>query len=186
MAVSELSVSNEGTRAQRQQVRKKALTLAVVALVCTLAWFVPLLLPSLEFTSTQRILLVIFVGAALCWITEPIPAYATSVLIIACLAFLLSDSAFGGIHDYIMETDKEHVLKYKSVLHSFAAPVLILFLGGFSLAIGASNYKLDLNLARILLKPFGTQPKYVMLGMMSVTALFSMFMSNTATTVMML
>ncbi|MBQ8900154.1 MAG: DASS family sodium-coupled anion symporter, partial [Akkermansia sp.] len=45
---------------------------------------------------------------------------------------------------------------------------------------------LDINLARVLLKPFGTDPKYVLLGLMSVTAIFSMFMSNTATAAMML
>jgi sodium-dependent dicarboxylate transporter 2/3/5 len=39
---------------------------------------------------------------------------------------------------------------------------------------------------RVLLKPFGKNPKYVLLGLLGVTALFSMFMSNTATTAMML
>ncbi|MDG2881978.1 SLC13 family permease, partial [Vibrio parahaemolyticus] len=50
----------------------------------------------------------------------------------------------------------------------------------------ASKYELDNNLARVLLKPFGTRPKFIMLGLMLITAVFSMFMSNTATTVMML
>lgn len=59
-------------------------------------------------------------------------------------------------------------------------------MGGFALAIAASKYELDNNLARVLLKPFGTQPKFIMLGLMLITAVFSMFMSNTATTVMML
>ena len=52
--------------------------------------------------------------------------------------------------------------------------------------MSATKYRLDINLARVLLKPFGKNPKWVMLGLMSVTALFSMFMSNTATTAMML
>jgi sodium-dependent dicarboxylate transporter 2/3/5 len=62
----------------------------------------------------------------------------------------------------------------------------MLFLGGFFLAMAATRYQLDINLARVLLKPFGSQPKYVLLGLMIITALFSMFMSNTATTAMML
>ena len=74
----------------------------------------------------------------------------------------------------------------RSIMATFADPIIILFLGGFFLAAAAKKYKLDLNLARVMLKPFGTNPKLVMLGLMGVTAVFSMFMSNTATTAMML
>nr|MCR5085350.1 anion permease [Succinivibrionaceae bacterium] len=166
--------------------KKSLLSILIVVALCFLAWHVPAWTGAFDLTFPQQILLVIFVGAAFLWILEPIPVYGTSLLLMAAIVFLLSDSAFGPVKDAILESDKDHLLKYKSVLASFSAPVLILFLGGFCLASGATKYKLDLNLARILLKPFGTQPKYVMLGMMSVTALFSMFMSNTATTVMML
>lgn len=69
---------------------------------------------------------------------------------------------------------------------TFANPIIMLFLGGFFLAMAATKYRLDVNLARVLLKPFGNNPKYVMLGLMMITAVFSMFMSNTATTAMML
>ena len=62
----------------------------------------------------------------------------------------------------------------------------MLFLGGFFLAAAATTYRLDINLARILVKPFGTNPMYVTLGVMIITAVFSMFMSNTACTAMML
>lgn len=76
--------------------------------------------------------------------------------------------------------------KQKSIFATLADPIILLFLGGFFLADAATKYRLDINLARVLLKPFGTNPKYVLLGLMSVTALFSMFMSNTATAAMML
>jgi sodium-dependent dicarboxylate transporter 2/3/5 len=59
-------------------------------------------------------------------------------------------------------------------------------MGGFALAIAASKFELDNNLARVLLKPFGKRIPMIMLGIMLITAVFSMFMSNTATTVMML
>lgn len=75
---------------------------------------------------------------------------------------------------------------YTDIFSAFSSPIIILFMGGFALAIAAAKYELDNNLARVLLKPFGTQPKYIMLGLMLITAVFSMFMSNTATTVMML
>ncbi len=79
-----------------------------------------------------------------------------------------------------------NVTQQRSIMATFADPIIILFLGGFFLAAAATKYRLDLNLARVLLKPFGTNPKFVLLGLMVVTGLFSMFMSNTATAAMML
>ncbi len=79
-----------------------------------------------------------------------------------------------------------NVMQQKTTMATFADPIIILFLGGFFLAAAATKYRLDINLAKVLLKPFGANPKFVMLGLMVVTALFSMFMSNTATAAMML
>lgn len=92
----------------------------------------------------------------------------------------------GELSDKINKLELVSVAKQKSVFGTFADPIIILFLGGFFLADAATKYRLDINLARVLLKPFGTNPKYVLLGLMSVTAIFSMFMSNTATAAMML
>lgn len=77
-------------------------------------------------------------------------------------------------------------IKYKSIMHCFADPIIMLFIGGFVLAIAATKSGLDLLLAKVMLKPFGTQPKYALLGFILVTAMFSMFTSNTATAAMML
>ena len=79
-----------------------------------------------------------------------------------------------------------NLMQQKTTMATFADPIIILFLGGFFLAAAATKYRLDINLARVMLRPFGTNPKFVMLGLMVVTALFSMFMSNTATAAMML
>ena len=92
----------------------------------------------------------------------------------------------GAASDKIEKLELISVSKQKSIFSTFADPIIILFLGGFFLADAATKYRLDVNLARVLLKPFGTNPKYVLLGLMSVTAVFSMFMSNTATAAMML
>ena len=77
-------------------------------------------------------------------------------------------------------------LSAKSIMAAFADPTVMLFMGGFVLAIAATKYKLDATLARSILKPFGTKPKFVLLGFLLVTALLSMFMSNTATAAMMI
>ena len=92
----------------------------------------------------------------------------------------------GEISARISNLDLTNLTQQKSIFATFADPIIILFLGGFFLADAATKFRLDINLARVLLKPFGTNPKYVLLGLMSVTALFSMFMSNTATAAMML
>ncbi|MBR5888138.1 MAG: SLC13/DASS family transporter [Akkermansia sp.] len=92
----------------------------------------------------------------------------------------------GELSKKINDLELVSVAKQKSVFGTFADPIIILFLGGFFLADAATKYRLDINLARVLLKPFGTNPKYVLLGLMTVTAIFSMFMSNTATAAMML
>lgn len=69
---------------------------------------------------------------------------------------------------------------------TFANPVIILFLGGFILAIAARNSGLDVFLARHLLRPFGKRSEMVLLGFILITGIFSMFISNTATAAMML
>ena len=75
---------------------------------------------------------------------------------------------------------------YKSIMAAFADPVIMLFLGGFVLAIAASKVGLDVILAKALLKPFGKNPKMVLLGFLFIIGIFSMFMSNTATAAMFL
>ncbi len=139
-------------------------------------------IPVNDLTIVQHRLLAIFVLAAVLWVIEPIPVFATSILIITLELVMITNKGM----NWLTQGDIGSLLPYKDILHSFASPIIILFMGGFSLAIAASKYNLDNNLARILLKPFGTQPRFIMLGLMLITAVFSMFMSNTATTVMML
>src|SRR5690606_8580941 len=110
---------------------------------------------------------------------------ATSILIILLELILLSDSALNLPFDN-SDAALGTVLDYREIMAVFGSPIIILFLGGFFLAISATKYKLDQVMARTFIKPFGTKPKFVMLGLMIITAVFSMFMSNTATTAMML
>lgn len=137
-------------------------------------------------TLVEHRVIAIFFFAALFWILEPIPIYATSLVIIFLELVLISTK---GLKPFITGYDPEklgNLLNYKDILGTFASPIIILFLGGFFLAMAATKYRLDQNLAKVLLKPFGQNPKMVMMGVMVITAIFSMFMSNTATTAMML
>lgn len=137
-------------------------------------------------TIIQQRVIAIFLLAALLWVFEPIPIYATSVVIIVLELMMLSDK--GVVLFRLNELSPEFggLLHYSDIMATFASPIIMLFLGGFFLAMAATKYRLDVNLARVLLKPFGQNPKYVMLGLMMITGIFSMFMSNTATTAMML
>lgn len=123
----------------------------------------------------------VFVMAALFWILQPFPIWSTSVLVIVLMIVTMSDSSLTPFR-----VDGVTMISHKSIMATFANPIIMLFLGGFFLAAAATKYKMDLNLARVLLKPFGKNPKFVLLGLMLITAVFSMFMSNTATAAMML
>ncbi|WP_394128577.1 SLC13 family permease [Vibrio hepatarius] len=143
-------------------------------------------IPIDDLTLIQHRLLAIFLLAALLWVLEPVPVFATSILIIALELVMLSDKGLHLFRTPPAGHDLGELMKYTDIFSAFSSPIIILFMGGFALAISASKYELDNNLARVLLKPFGHQPRFIMLGLMLITAVFSMFMSNTATTVMML
>jgi solute carrier family 13 (sodium-dependent dicarboxylate transporter), member 2/3/5 len=137
-------------------------------------------------TIVEQRVIAIFFFAALFWILEPIPIYATSLMIIFLLLILVSTKGLIFLIDNPDTATLGKLMNYKDIMSTFASPIILLFLGGFFLAMAATKYRLDQNLAKVLLKPFGENPKYVMLGLMIITAIFSMFMSNTATTAMML
>lgn len=121
------------------------------------------------------------------WMFEILPTWATSVTIIVVLLFTISDSCPLFLRNTGADpADMGTFVSYKALLAAFADPTIMLFLGGFLLAIAATKVGLDVQLARVLLKPFGTKPKYVLLGFLMVIGVFSMFMSNTATAAMML
>ncbi|MFM2591116.1 SLC13 family permease [Vibrio sp. TBV020] len=143
-------------------------------------------IPIDDLTLIQHRLLAIFLLAALLWVLEPVPVFATSILIITLELVMISDKGLHLFRTPPAGHDLGELMKYTDIFSAFSSPIIILFMGGFALAIAASKYELDNNLARVLLKPFGHQPRFIMLGLMLITAVFSMFMSNTATTVMML
>ena len=128
----------------------------------------------------------IFIFATLMWVLEAIPAWTTSVLIVVLLLLTTSDSSLWFFRQGIDAETLGTMTRYKDLMHCFADPIIMLFIGGFILAIAATKTGLDVMLAKVMLKPFGIQSKYVLLGFLIVTAVFSMFLSNTATAAMML
>ncbi|NLG38819.1 MAG: SLC13/DASS family transporter, partial [Fibrobacter sp.] len=166
--------------------KTKWIKILVIALLSVITLFIPFDAIGVTVNPVEQRVIAMFVLAALCWILEPFPVWATSILIIVAMIFTVSDKAPAALMLDNGGAKFENLLSYKALMATFADPTIMLFLGGFFLAAAATKYHLDLNLARVLLKPFGKNPKYVLLGLMMITALFSMFMSNTATAAMML
>lgn len=151
-------------------------------LIGILGLIIPFFLSIDGLSEAGHVALGIFFLAAAFWMLEPFPIYATSVLVIFLQVILLSKEGFL----FQQETALYVPNAYTEFIGTLASPIIILFLGGFVLADAAVKYNLDRNLTRILLSPFGEKPGMILLGLMVVTALLSAFMSNTATTAMMM
>ncbi|HKQ32712.1 MAG TPA: DASS family sodium-coupled anion symporter, partial [Thermodesulfobacteriota bacterium] len=109
----------------------------------------------------------ILVFIAALWFTEALPITITALLV-PILAVLT------GIFDV------------KEALSHFANPVIFLFLGGFALAAALHKHGLDRLIASQIMKSAGASPLFSVLGLFASTALISMWVSNTATTAIML
>ena len=162
---------------------KYCVLLPIVLLVTLFLWCVPTTFFGIDaLTVVQQRVIALLVFAALMWMFEIIPNWTTSVLIIVLALLTVSDKGIG----LFCNPDYGQLVSYKRIMSAFADPVVMLFLGGFVLAIMAEKYGLDVTLAKSLLSVFGTNPKMVLLGFLIIISVFSMFMSNTATAAMML
>ncbi|MCB0967113.1 MAG: DASS family sodium-coupled anion symporter [Ilumatobacter sp.] len=160
---------------------RRPFPLRQAGLASAVLWFVGVLVvgPAGDLTVPASRMLAIFGAAVVLWITEAIPLSATSIMVILAEILLVSDQALVSIDDF-------EGRPYAEYFATLAHPVLMLFLGGFVLAECAAKYRLDRNLAGVLLRPFGTSPTAIVAGLMVITAVLSMFMSNTATTAAMM
>ena len=156
--------------------RNIALVIAVIGYLAP--WFIEV--PGLSEAGHR--LLSIFLLAVILWVSEAIPLFATSSMVILLLVLTMSDASedllWGGAQGFTDGAAPGYAMYFATL----SSPVLILFLGGFFLANGAAKFGLDKNLAALMLKPFGTKPSRVLLGLMLITGFLSMWMSNTATT----
>ena len=164
--------------------KKNALLFATAVVICLIIWNLPIDSFGIEgLTVIQQRVIAVFALATILWVTEAISPWATSVSLIGLLLLTTSDNAF---HFFRSGIDKSELLNHSDLMATFADPIIILFLGGFILAIAATKSGLDVLLARTLLKPFGNKSENVLLGFILITGVFSMFVSNTATAAMML
>jgi sodium-dependent dicarboxylate transporter 2/3/5 len=104
---------------------------------------------------------------AILWMTEAIPIAVTALFPLVLFPVL-------------------GVAPVKDAAAPFANPVIYLFLGGFILALGLQRWRLHERLAYWIVGQTGARVSRVLAGFMAATAFVSMWINNSATTVMML
>ncbi|UCH10176.1 MAG: DASS family sodium-coupled anion symporter [Fidelibacterota bacterium] len=148
-----------------------------IAICLALAAVLALLPNYAGLTDAARWTLFILILGAGLWITEAIPSFSVALLIIALEIMILGKP--GGVF-------AKESTDWEMFVQPWASPIMWLFLGGLVLGEAAQVTGLDRLFSRYVLKWFGNTPGAVLLGSMGITFLFSMFMSNTATTAMMM
>ena len=78
------------------------------------------------------------------------------------------------------------IMPSKQVAPNYANHLIFLFLGGFMIALAMEKWNFHKRLALWIITAMGTEPKRIVLGFMMATAFLSMWISNTASTMMML
>lgn len=122
---------------------------------------------TLQFAGDARAVVGLVVWMAVWWLTEPVPLPVTSLLPALLLPLC-------GIADA------------RSTLAPYADPLIFLFLGGFLISSAIQKWGLHRVFALRLLAVTGRGPGRLVAGLMAATAFISMWLSNTATAVLML
>lgn len=133
-----------------------------------LLFIITLLIPTPEGMSPDaRMILAGTAWMAAWWISEAIPIPVTSLLPI--VLFPITGAMSVG-----------------QVTAPYANPNVFLFLGGFMIAVCMEKWNLHRRIALLIINFVGTSPNRLILGFMAATGFLSMWISNTATTMMML
>lgn len=104
---------------------------------------------------------------AVWWMSEALPLAVTALLPLALYPLL-------------------GIMKTSDVSPNYTHHLIFLFMGGFIIAIALQKWELHRRFAFFTIAALGSNPRRVLLAFMLATALLSMWISNTATTIMML
>ncbi|GAB3648357.1 SLC13 family permease [Streptomyces sparsus] len=120
-----------------------------------------------SLSTAARTTAAVVVLVAVWWMTEALPLPVTSLVPIVAFPLL-------------------GVLAIDEATAPYAHPTVFLFLGGFVIALAMQKWNLHRRIALLTMRAIGTKPRQLILGIMVATAFLSMWVSNTATTLMML
>lgn len=118
-------------------------------------------------SSSAFILLGITIWMAIWWVFEVVPIAVTALLPIILFPIF-------------------NILSISETTAQYGHKFVFLYLGGFVLAVAIERWKLHRRIALYIIKAIGSKASLLILGFMLATAFLSMWISNTATTVMML
>jgi len=142
------------------------ISLTKIAICLAIAGLLLLIPASGDFTPQVRFTAAVGLLMALLWLTEAVPMGLTAL--IPLIAFPLSG-----------------ISSMEKIAAPYANPAVFLFLGGFLVAATFERWGLHRRIAFFALRNVGTEPRRIVFAVILVTAFLSMWMSNTATTLMM-
>lgn len=148
-------------------------------LVSTGIFFALLFIPILSKPEQQNCLAML-VYVSLLWATETLPLFATALLIpfLSVILRVVRDEE-GEHHKRLNAKDAT-----AAIFSSMWSPVIMLLLGGFTVAAALSKCTIDKKLATLVLSKAGTNPRVVLIANMLVAAFASMLISNVAAPVL--
>jgi|TARA_B110000240_G_scaffold9823_1_gene10535 sodium-dependent dicarboxylate transporter 2/3/5 len=130
-------------------------------------FFLIQLLPITLVSDKADAVIAVAIWMVLWWVTETVNIAVTALLPLILFPLL-------------------NVMEIADVGANYGSPIIFLFFGGFVLALALEKVNLHKRIALNIVKLTGTTPNKVVLGFMIATALMSMWISNTASTVVML
>ncbi|KIH93511.1 phosphate transporter [Sporothrix brasiliensis 5110] len=142
-------------------------------------FFVLLYSPILPGEPEQQNCLAMLVFVSLLWATEAIPLFVTSLMVpFLCVVLRVARTD----HKPYERLSSKDAASF--IFASMWTPVIMLLLGGFTLAAAISKCRIDKRIATFVLSKAGTQPRTVLLANMLVAAFASMLISNVAAPVL--
>ena len=144
-----------------------ALSKKIGLLLAPILFFIVLNLPFHLVSETGDAVIAVAIWMVIWWITEAVHIAVTALLPLILFSLL-------------------KVMPIADVGANYGSPIIFLFFGGFVLALALEKVNLHKRIALTIIKMTGTTPNKVVLGFMIATAFMSMWISNTASTVVML